>query len=72
MGFLKSVFGGGKKKREEEIIQAAAAAAECGHATLVPRWDSAEDMGKADKITVYHCEGCSKDFTPAEAEAMRA
>jgi hypothetical protein len=40
----------------------------CPHTALVPRWDSAEDMGKQDRATAYFCEGCERTFTAEEAK----
>lgn len=67
MGFLKNLFGG-KKQAEPEYTGPPPV---CGHATLVPRWDSAEDMGKTGKVSVYRCESCLEDFSPADAEQIR-
>jgi transposase-like protein len=77
MGFLSRLFGG---KKEEPPDEAAVSAAECPHTALVPRWDSAEDMGKEDKISRYRCEGCGNTFSreeglnllEAEEERVRA
>jgi transposase-like protein len=67
MGFLSRLFGG---KKEEPLDESAAAAAECPHTALVPRWDSAEDMGKEDKISGYRCEGCSNTFSREEGQRL--
>ncbi len=47
-------------------------AADWPHVALVPRWDRAEDMGHEDLATAFRCQGCSTDFTPAEAGRLRA
>jgi hypothetical protein len=44
----------------------------CLHTALLPRWESVEDMGKDDRATGYHCDACGRDFTPAEADQLRA
>lgn len=67
MGFLSKIFGGGKP----EAAQTSGPPPECGHMTLVPRWDNAADMGDKDKVTVYSCESCQQQFTPAEAQNIR-
>ena len=72
MGFLKGLFGGNSDADEASGRSSAAELPECGHVTVVPRWANAEDMGKTDRITVYHCDGCNTDFTPAELDAVRA
>jgi hypothetical protein len=41
---------------------------ECGHWEMAPRWDSAADMGKKDKVTYLTCTNCKETFTPEEAE----
>jgi len=71
MGFLKGLFGGNKSEPGAAAIEDPANMPECGHVTVVPRWDNAEDMGKSDKVTVYHCEGCNTDFTPSELDEAR-
>ncbi len=68
MGFLSRLFGGGKAAEAESTGPPPV----CGHTTLVPRWDNAEDMGKGDKVSVYRCESCRQDFTPDEAQGIRA
>jgi len=67
MGFLSRLFGGKKKETADDI---AAAAAECPHTALVPRWDSAEDMGKEDRISRYRCEGCGNTFSREEGDSL--
>ncbi|MDA0815445.1 MAG: hypothetical protein O2924_02590 [Chloroflexi bacterium] len=74
MGFLKGLFGGSKTEEAQEAHPPGEhhqMEPECVHTTVVPRWDNAEDMGKTEKVTVYHCEGCGTDFTPAELAAIR-
>ncbi len=44
----------------------------CEHVALVPRWGSAEDIGKDDRATGYTCEACRAEFTPAEVQSLRA
>jgi transposase-like protein len=55
-----------KKQQEDADIQV-----ECEHITLIPAWDSAEDMGRADRVSRYRCEACGNTFTAAEAERLR-
>ncbi len=70
MGFLKGLFGGSRTE-EAQATNERQVEADCVHTTVTPRWDNAEDMGKTEKITVYHCEGCGTDFTPAEIASIR-
>ncbi len=44
----------------------------CPHTSLFARWDSAEDMGKPDKVTSYLCTGCESTFTREEGERLQA
>lgn len=67
MGFLSRLFGGGKRAE----VAPTGPPPVCGHTTLVPRWDNAEDMGKAEKVSAYRCESCGEDFAPAEAQEIR-
>ena len=46
--------------------------APCLHLTLVPRWDSAEDIGHDDRAIGFDCEMCRESFTPDEATQLRA
>jgi hypothetical protein len=43
----------------------------CPHVALVPRWDNADDIGKADRATSFSCEGCGQTFSPEEARELR-
>ncbi len=47
-------------------------APECEHVTLIPRWDRAEDIGRQDRVSLYRCEACGREFTLAEANRLRA
>lgn len=67
MSFISRIFGGSKETATAEPLPPP----QCGHATLTPRWDAAEDMGKADRVTSYRCEGCGIQVTPAEAVRLR-
>jgi len=53
------------KTREE--IQAG-----CAHAALMGRWNSAEDMGKDDKVSEFVCDACQASFTPEAGRQLRA
>jgi hypothetical protein len=65
---IRSLFG--KGRNQESVAEAAAADIECPHTTLVPRWDSVEDMGKEDAVSGYFCEGCRMSFSPSEAVGL--
>jgi hypothetical protein len=63
------------RKRRDEGRQADASIdagpAVCEHVTLIPKWDSAEDMGRADAVSMYRCDVCGAEFTPDEAARLR-
>jgi hypothetical protein len=40
--------------------------------TLVPRWDSADDIGKPEKVSSFICEGCQVSFSREEGEQLQA
>ena len=63
----------GKRRQEEQKQQQddADIVVECEHITLIPSWDSVEDMGHADRVSTYRCEACGNTFTLAEAERLR-
>ncbi|MBI3977921.1 MAG: hypothetical protein HY331_07030 [Chloroflexi bacterium] len=44
----------------------------CKHETLVPRWDSPEDMGKRDKVTHYLCDQCQATLSREEGQRLQA
>ncbi|TAK72488.1 MAG: hypothetical protein EPO22_00520 [Dehalococcoidia bacterium] len=44
----------------------------CPHTTLIPRWDSAADIGDLDRATRFLCEGCNREFDAGEAARLRA
>jgi len=66
MGILKKVLGQNEDNQEQETITAEPER-ECPHTSLVPHWDSLEDMGKSEKAT-YRCEACSRVFSAEEAQ----
>jgi hypothetical protein len=66
MGLLDKIFGGKKQTAVAETTPI-----ECPHSVLVPRWDSVQDMGIAEKATRYMCEACKEVFEPAEANRLR-
>jgi hypothetical protein len=45
---------------------------ECGHWELAPRWDNCDDIGKKEKITFYTCSSCKENFSPPEADRLKA
>ena len=42
---------------------------ECQHWELAPRWDSAADMGRPDRVTYYACTACGKAVSREDAKA---
>jgi len=62
MRFLRRLLG----RREEPPVPV------CPHVTLVPRWDSADDIGKPEKVTSFICEGCQASFSREEGEQLQA
>lgn len=69
MGFLDKLLRRGQRPAAD---QAAVAEQECPHVALVPRWDSADDMGKTELVSRYVCEACNATFSREEGEAMQA
>lgn len=58
--------------RSKDAAPTQATTAECGHWEMAPRWDSAADMGKKDRVTSFACTGCQETFTPEEARQITA
>ena len=44
----------------------------CPHVVLLPRWDSADDIGHEDRASNFLCESCGSTFSPVEVQALRA
>ena len=68
MGFLDKLFGGSKEKSMAAVIEAPP----CPHVVMVPRWDTASDIGITDKASRFICEACEQVFTPEEARNLQA
>ncbi len=66
MGLLDRLFGG-SSKAQPPVVEAPP----CPHLTLIPRWDNADDIGKADKASGFSCEACGETFTPEQAQTLR-
>jgi hypothetical protein len=43
---------------------------ECPHKALTARWDRAEDIGKEELATTFHCEGCGQTFSGDEGRRL--
>jgi hypothetical protein len=68
MGFLDKLFG----RKAPASATEAETAAECVHASLVPRWESAADIGKTEMVSTYTCEACKQTFPRTVGEAILA
>ena len=44
---------------------------QCEHVTLIPKWDSAEAVGRKDAVSGYRCDSCGAEFSPDEASRLR-
>jgi transposase-like protein len=68
MGFLDRLI----HRREAAASSVLLTERECPHVALVPRWDSAEDIGHSDRVVRYECESCKAVFTRADGERLLA
>lgn len=68
MGFLDRLL----RRKEEAAPAVGIAEPECPHVSLVPHWDTAEDIGHAEKVTRYECESCKASFGKEEGERLMA
>jgi len=59
-------------REERPVEQEQASEPVCPHVALVPRWDSADDIGKSEKVTSFICEGCQASFSREEGEQLQA
>ena len=55
------------RKRRGEVFETPPP--NCPHWELAPRWDSAADIGNADRITHYACANCGATVSRTEAAA---
>jgi hypothetical protein len=69
MGFLDKIFGGSKEKPANTAVMEAPP---CPHVVLVPRWDTASDIGITERASRFICESCEQVFSPEEARALQA
>ena len=69
MRFLRRLLGW---RGERPVGQEEASEPVCPHVALVPRWDSAGDIGKSEKVSSFICEGCQASFSREEGEQLQA
>ena len=69
MRFLRRLLGRGEERPAggEEAFEPV-----CPHVTLVARWDSADDIGKPEKVSSFICESCQTSFSREEGEQLQA
>ena len=60
------------KDKAKAAGRSASASAECLHALLAPKWDSAADIGVEEKASRFVCDACRASFTPEEARDLRS
>ncbi len=65
MGLLNRIVGGKKA-----VVTKAVEAPLCPHSVLMPRWDTAADIGE-ERASAYVCEACGDKFTPQETRGLR-
>ena len=69
MRFLRRLLG---RREERPVGQKEASEPVSPHVALVPRWDSAGDIGKSEKVSSFICEGCQASFSREEGEQLQA
>lgn len=67
MGFLSRIFGRQPAGGPSETVHPP-----CPHATLIPRWDRAEEIGVTERVANYVCESCHATFSREEGEVLLA
>lgn len=67
MSWLKKLRGDRDEGSTESVPPPA-----CPHYVLVPRWESVADMGKEDLASGFRCDACRREFSPEEAQVLRA
>jgi hypothetical protein len=69
MGILDRLLG---RKQKQPVEEAEVPEPACPHVALVPHWDSADDMGKSDRVNSYACEACHAAFSREQGERLLA
>jgi hypothetical protein len=69
MGLLGKILG--RPEETESPSDPSNYSETCPHLALTPRWDNVDDIGHEDLATSFHCEGCGRDFSADEAQALR-
>ena len=72
MGLLNKLMGRPETDEPEQEQETEQISATCPHLAVVPRWDSADDIGHEELATSFHCESCGRDFSAAEMRALRS
>ena len=60
----RSSQGAGAQDSAPEVV--------CPHTSLVPHWDSMEDIGHEDRASEYRCDSCHQSFSRQDANVLRA
>jgi len=58
-----AIMGGAHEGDESEAVT-------CVHGVRIAHWDSAGDMGHADRVSYFVCESCGATLTPEESQAL--
>lgn len=66
MKVLDKIF---RRHPAEEVVDAPKA--ECVHAVLSSKWDSASDIGNEASVSHYLCESCGASFSPEEGRRLQ-
>ena len=61
-----------KRSRAEAATPASETAPGCQHVVLLPHWDVPENMGQEKLATSFACQVCRAQFSPDEAQRLRA
>jgi hypothetical protein len=69
MGIMDRLLG---RKQKQPVEEAEVPEPVCPHVALVPHWDSADDMGKSDRVSSYVCEACHATFSREQGERLLA
>jgi transposase-like protein len=69
MGIWDRLLG---RMEKQPVEEAEVSEPVCPHAVLVPHWDSADDIGKLDRLSSYACEACHATFSREEGARLEA
>jgi hypothetical protein len=61
-----------RRRHSEPATEEGPRGSACEHLVLIPMWDSADDIGRQDRVSRERCEACGAIFSADDAASLRA